>query len=218
MKRPRAVLFDLDGTLADTAPDLVDALNRVRVTRGMAPVPEAQVRPAVSKGGAAMLRAGVPEVADADRTWLADFLDSYRAHIFVRSGLFDGMAHVLDVLDDQRVAWGIVTNKPAWLTDPFMAAIALDRRAGVVVSGDTLPVKKPDPAPVLHACAALGVPPADAVMIGDDRRDIDAARGAGAASVIAAWGYIGADERPGEWQADASAATPRDLLALFGLR
>jgi 2-phosphoglycolate phosphatase len=218
LKRPLAVLFDLDGTLVDSAPDLVDALNRVRVSLNRAPVPEAQVRPAVSKGGMAMLRAGIPEIPDAEHTLLERFLATYRENICVRSALFDGVAEVLAVLEAERIPWGIVTNKPEWLTTPLLAALALDTRIAALVCGDTLPVRKPDPAPVRHACEVIGVLPADTAMVGDDRRDIDSARGAGALAVIAAWGYIGADESPLEWAADRSATTPRDLLALFGLR
>jgi phosphoglycolate phosphatase len=212
-----AVLFDLDGTLADTAPDLIAAANRLRKELGRAPVPELAVRNAVSKGGAAMLRAAFTDAPELAPTLLDRYLALYRERICVHTRLFEGMDEVLDRVEAAGRPWGIVTNKPGWLTTPLVAAMGLDRRAGVVVSGDTLAQRKPAPEPVLHACKALGIDPVRALMVGDDRRDIEAAHAAGAASVLVDWGYYGDDELPGEWGAQHRVAHPARLLALLGL-
>lgn len=210
-----AVLFDLDGTLVDTAPDFVDAINRLRAELGHAPVPAAQVQPFVSQGAAAMLRSGVPELDDAGNTGLARFLALYRERICVHSALYPGIAQVLAHIERSRIPWGIVTNKPGYLTAPLLAQMGLDGRSAVLVCGDTLPLRKPDPAPVLHACRALGVAPESVLLVGDDERDIQAARAAGAVSAIAEWGYIGAQATPASWGADHSLAQPVDLLQLL---
>lgn len=210
-----AVLFDLDGTLVDTAPDFVDALNRLRAELGYAAVPATQVQPSVSRGAAAMLRSALPEVADAETAWLARFLALYRERICVHSTLYPGMPEVLERIERARKPWGIVTNKPAFLTAPLLAALGLDRRAAVVVSGDTLPLRKPDPAPVLHACRLLDVAPASTLLVGDDERDIQAARAAGAIAVLAEWGYMTSDATPAAWGADHAVARPLALLPLL---
>lgn len=210
-----AVLFDLDGTLADTALDLLGALNQLRLEHGHGPIPLSTLRPWVSKGGAAMLRAGFRERPDAPETLISRFLEIYAANVAHHTRLFDGVYELLDLLDARGLPWGIVTNKPHFLTVPVLEALRLDGRAAVVVSGDTLPTKKPDPAGVLHACEALGVAPARAALVGDDRRDVDAALNAGAIAVIADWGYIGADESPAAWGAHARIAAPLDFVALL---
>lgn len=212
-----AVLFDLDGTLADTAPDLIAAANRLREELGLATVPEVAVRNAVSKGGTAILRVVFADAPERAATLLERYLALYRERICVRTRLFDGMEELLQRVEAGGRPWGIVTNKPGWLTTPLVAAMGLDRRAGAVVSGDTLAQRKPAPEPVLHACQALGVAPQRVLMVGDDRRDIEAAHAAGAASVLVDWGYYGADELPGEWGAQHRIARPRDLLPLLGL-
>ena len=210
-----AVLFDLDGTLVDTAPDLVDAVNRTRAALGLAPVPEAQVRPHVSRGGMAMLRAGIPEAGEPDQVLLKRFLHIYLEHIFVRSALFPGMDEVLDAIEARGMPWGIVTNKPGWLTTPLLEAMGLDKRTRCAISGDTLPVRKPDPDPVLLACSILGCSPASTLMVGDDLRDVQSANAAGAIAVIAEWGYLGVDEPHSTWGAPYSFASPEGLLALL---
>ena len=212
-----AVLFDLDGTLADTAPDLIAAANRLREQLGRAPVPEAAVRNAVSKGGAAILRAAFVDAPELAPSLLERYLAVYRERIHVHTRLFAGMEDVLARVEAAGRPWGIVTNKPGWLTTPLLAAMGLDRRAGAVVSGDTLAQRKPAPAPVRHACRTLGVAPARAQMVGDARRDIEAAHAAGAASVLVDWGYYGEDEAPGGWGAQHRIARPAQLLALLGL-
>jgi N-acetyl-D-muramate 6-phosphate phosphatase len=213
--RATAVLFDLDGTLVDTAPDLVDAVNRTRAALGLPPVPEAQVRPHVSRGGMAMLRAGIPEAGEPDQRLLQRFLDLYLEHIFVRSTLFPGMPEVLEAIEARGLPWGIVTNKPGWLTTPLLAAMGLAERTRCAISGDTLPVRKPAPDPVLLACRQLGCDPAATLMVGDDLRDVQAGNAAGAISVVAEWGYLGVEEPHSTWGAPYSIATPGELLALL---
>lgn len=209
----RAVLFDLDGTLLDSAPDLIHAANRLRARHGLGTVSVEAFRPQVSKGGRAMLAAAFAHLdADQREALLPQFLDDYRQHCAVDSRLFGGFWEVLDALQAADFRLGIITNKVAWLTTPLLAEIGLSSRFGVVLSGDSLPERKPHPAPVLAACAALGVTPAEAVMVGDDRRDIEAGRAAGCQTLAAGWGYIAADEDIHAWGADAVLDLPRQLL------
>ncbi len=214
---PQAVLFDLDGTLIDSAPDLVAAVQTLCAELG-APLADAEaVRRVVSTGGRAMLRKGLPGVDEAmiDQ-WLPRFLDIYSVAMTVHTRLYDGMREVLDALDARGVIWGIVTNKPGWLARPLLDQMDFFAGSRVLVAGDTLPLRKPDPAPVLHACAHLGIDPAQAVMIGDDVRDVRAGRAAGTATLVAGWGYLDGDD-PGSWQADGVVATPHDLIGALGL-
>lgn len=209
----RAVLFDLDGTLLDTAPDLIRAANRLRAVHGLPAVPAAQVRPFVSKGGRAMIKAAFPDWDEARcAPMLQPFLDLYREQIVVDSALFAGFDETLTALEQRGLALAIVTNKPAWLTLPVLVETGLANRFAVVISGDTLPEKKPHPAPVLEACRLLDIDPARAVMVGDDERDIAAARAAGARSIAVRFGYAGADESPDSWQADAVIDAPWELV------
>lgn len=208
-----AVLFDLDGTLLDTAPDLIRAVNRLRMSLGLAEVPVAQVRPFVSKGGKAMIQAAFPDWDEARREpLLQPFLDFYREQIVVDTALFDGFEETLQALERQRLALAIVTNKPAWLTLPVLEQTRLAHRFAVVVSGDSLPEKKPHPAPVREACRMLGIHASHAVMVGDDERDILSAHAAGAHSIAVRFGYAGADEYPDRWQADAVIDAPGELI------
>ncbi|WP_306581685.1 HAD-IA family hydrolase [Dokdonella sp.] len=214
---PQAVLFDLDGTLIDSAPDLVAAVEALCVELG-APAPDAAaVRRVVSAGGRAMLRKGLPGADDAmlDQ-WLPRFLDLYAVAMTHRTCLYDGIREALDALVARGIAWGIVTNKPGWLAQPLLAQLPLLADSRVLVAGDTLPQRKPDPAPVLHACAQLRIDPARVVMVGDDLRDVRAGRAAGTAALIAGWGYLDGDD-PATWGADAIVATPRQLVQALGL-
>jgi phosphoglycolate phosphatase len=215
---PRAVLFDLDGTLVDTAPDLCNAVNRVLADLGRPAVPLARLREVVSKGGRAMLTVALPDLADdAREPLLAPFLAHYAAALAVDSRTFPGIDDLLAALDARGIAWGIVTNKPEALATGVVAAFGWAQRCAVLVGGDTLPRRKPDPEPLLLACARLGVAPADALYVGDDERDVQAARAAGMPSVAALWGYRLPAEDPLRWGADHAFAAAADLLAAPGL-
>jgi phosphoglycolate phosphatase len=219
MATARALLFDLDGTFADTAPDLAAALNATRAAWQQPPLPFRTIRGHVSHGARALIRLGFGLQPDDPgfeerRRFL---LDHYQQNICRETQLFPGIPALLDALEDQRIAWGIVTNKPSWLTEPLMTALGLRERAGCIVSGDTCARAKPYPDPIEHACRMLGVAPAEAWYVGDARRDIEAARAAGSPSIAALFGYIEADDDPQGWQADHYAETPEQLLALLGL-
>lgn len=211
-----AILFDLDGTLADTAPDLAAALNAMLIADGRAPLPFAAVRPWVSWGAVRLIRLGYGDELDAAR--LAElrrrFLACYEACLCRESRLFPGIDEALAALEFAAVPWGIVTNKPGWLTEPLLAALGLGGRAGTVISGDTLPFAKPHPMPLLHAARELGVPASQCIYVGDNVRDIEAGRAAGMYTIAAAWGYIPADDDPVAWQADRLMHAPGGLSPL----
>lgn len=210
----RAMLFDLDGTLADTAPDLAAAANRMRALRGLAPVPLELLRPVASHGARGLLRVAfekTPEHTDYN-AMRDEFLSCYEAALAVHSRLFDGMPEVLDALERRGIAWGIVTNKAMRFTDPLATLLGLSPRAGAIVGGDTTPFSKPDPAPLLHAARLLELAPTDCIYVGDDLRDIVAGRAAGMYTVAAGWGYGSA---PADWEADTVLADPRELLTLI---
>lgn len=213
------VLFDLDGTFADTAQDLAFALNETLRHYGKAPLPFAQIRPVVSHGGVALIKLGfglIPDDADYPPR-RAHLLQVYQDNIARETRLFDGMEQVINSLEAAGIPWGIVTNKPSWLTDPLMAALGMTERAGAIVSGDTCAHPKPHPAPVEHACRLIGVPPRHCVYIGDAKRDIDAGRAAGSPTVAALFGYLLPDEDPAHWQADHQIHHALELLPLLGL-
>ena len=214
---PRAVLFDLDGTLVDSAPDLVVAVQSLCAELGAPPPDAERVRKVVSSGGRAMLRAGLPGADDAmvDQ-WLARFLDIYSANMAVHTRLYEGMSEVLALFESGGIAWGIVTNKPGWLTWPLLDLLQLRQRCAAVVTGDCLPVRKPHPAPVLRACELIGVTATACVFVGDDLRDVQAGRAAGVRTIAAAWGYLDGGD-PASWQADHIVATPLDLPHVLGL-
>jgi len=200
----RAVLFDLDGTLADTAADLAAALNRVRADRRLPPLPIATLRPHASDGTRGMLDAGLG-VTREHPEWdvLKDtFLDYYSAAIAVHTRLFAGAEDVLAEIERRGLAWGIVTNKASRFTLPLLEQLALASRANVVVCGDTTPHGKPHPAPLLHALTRLGLDAAGCVYVGDAERDVAAARAAGMPSLVARYGYIGSDVLPESWKPD----------------
>ena len=210
----RTVLFDLDGTLLDTAPDLADALNTVLVEEHRAPLPYEEIRGVVSHGGMALIRLGfgIPP-ADPDFEPLRQrLLEIYRANIASKTRPFPGMTELLDELERRGLNWGVVTNKPGWLTDPLMRQLALYDRAVCVVSGDTLNERKPHPAPMLHACEQAGSLPAQCVYVGDAERDIEAGNNAHMHTLVALFGYFMTDDRPLEWQADGSISHPLELL------
>lgn len=209
-----AVLFDLDGTLVDTAPDLTFSLNELRRRRGLPPVAEEAARAQASHGSQGLIRLGfgVSE-EDADFPGLrAEFLDIYTACMTERSGLFPEMAELLDALEGRGIAWGVVTNKPRRLTEPLLGHLGLMARAGSVVSGDTCAHAKPHPQPVLHACAEMDLAPQGCLYVGDAERDVAAARAAGMPTLVAMWGYLGANDRPETWGAAGFIASPAGLL------
>jgi len=210
-----AVLFDLDGPLVDTAPDLVRAVNRVRTDRGLDPLPFAALRPYASHGARGLLAAGMavtPE--DADYVALRDaFLDHYAAALCIESALFEQMESLLAAIEARALRWGIVTNKASRFTAPLLDALGLARRAATVVCGDTTAHAKPHPAPLLHAAAELGVRPERCIYVGDAERDIAAGIAAGMHTIVARYGYIQPDEFPDAWPADGHIAEPVALLA-----
>jgi 2-phosphoglycolate phosphatase len=214
-RQPQAILFDLDGTLADTAPDLAQALNKLRLERGLEPAPYESLRPYASAGARGLIGAGLdltPEAAEYEALRVA-FLNNYEAAIAVHSRLFDGVPELLAQLDHSGIAWGIVTNKAMRFTDPLVPLIGLGH-AACVVSGDTTPHAKPHPAPLLEAAQRLGKAPEQCWYVGDDMRDIQAGRAAGMVTIAAAWGYCGSDG-PTEWNAHAIAQEPLELLQLI---
>lgn len=212
----RAVLFDLDGTLADTAPDLAAALNRLRVDQGLEPLPLERLRRFASAGARGLVHAGFG-VKPGDEEYEAlreAFLEAYRERTCVETRLFPGIAELLEELGRRSIAWGIVTNKATRFTDRVVEALGL--APACVVSGDTTPHIKPHPAPMQHALEQLRVPAADCVYLGDDLRDIQAAHAAGMRGIAVEWGYHHPEHAgPSDWKADAVIAHPRDLIALL---
>ena len=215
---PRAVLFDLDGTLADTAPDLAAAVNLLRTARGMEPTPYAILRPTASAGARGMIGAafGLTPADDGYEELRVQWFDNYQNAMAVHSSLFPGVRELLDGIATGGMQWGIVTNKPARFTDPLVGLIGL-KDAGCVVSGDTTGYAKPHPAPLLEGARRLGVEAQDCWYVGDDLRDIEAGRAAGMRTVACSWGYCGAID-PARWGADLLLESPLALLdALRGV-
>ena len=213
-KYPAAVLFDLDGTLVDTAPDMVAALCRLCIENGLPETDYAAARPHVSNGSLALVKLAFGD--DLEQTNLARlrqrFLELYAENVCVHSHLFAGMPEVLEYLSANRVSWGIVTNKPGALTAPLVKALTLSTRASCVISGDTLAKSKPDPLPLLHASELMNIHPGRAVYIGDSIRDIQAGNAAGMQTVSANYGYIVPGDDPSLWQADDSIDNPLSLI------
>jgi phosphoglycolate phosphatase len=211
---PRVVLFDLDGTLLDSAPDFVATVDRMRAARGLGPIAPDALRPYVSRGARAMLGAAFPQAGQAEReSWLPGFLEIYRSEIGRHGRPFDGVPALLAALERDGAKWGIVTNKPEYLARDILPHCGWETRCAVLIGGDTLAERKPHPLPLLTAAEWMGVAPADCVYVGDDERDIVAARAAGMRSVAALWGYRLAGEVPAEWGADALVERPAQLLA-----
>lgn len=211
----KCVLFDLDGTLLDTAPDLLAALNTVLAAEGREHLTLAQARHTVSDGSAGMLAFAFgteQSAADLQRR-RAMFLDYYRANISRHSCLFESMSDVLDRLEAQGIPWGIVTNKLEYLTFPLLVALDLHTRPACIVCGDTLPVAKPHPEPLLLAAQRCAVAPAQCLYIGDAERDMVAGREAGMRTLIAEWGYLNANNAHHGWSADGLIGHPAELLA-----
>jgi phosphoglycolate phosphatase len=215
----RAVLFDLDGTLADTAPDMARTVNVMLERRCLAPVALAVVRPHVSKGARGMIGAafGIGP-GHADFAAMRDeFLEIYAVHLCIETRLFPGMPELLDRIERHGRAWGVVTNKFERFARPVMAGLGLAERAAVVVGGDTCTRAKPHPDPLLHAAAILAIEPSAVLYVGDDERDVQAARAAGMPVVAAGYGYLGDGRGPAEWGADGIAASPAEIASYAGL-
>jgi len=212
LQAPRAILFDLDGTLADTAPDLAAAVNLLRTERGLEPTPYAVLRPTASAGARGMIGAAfglTPQDAGYEELRVQWF-NHYQAAMAVHSTLFDGVPDLLAGIADSGMAWGIVTNKPARFTDPLIPQIGL-QHAGCIISGDTTAHAKPHPAPLFEAARRLGLAPEQCWYVGDDLRDVEAGRAAGMVTVACNWGYCGSLE-PTSWGADYQLDTPFALL------
>ncbi|HWS69178.1 MAG TPA: HAD-IA family hydrolase [Steroidobacteraceae bacterium] len=210
----RLVLFDLDGTLVDTADDLAAALNRCQSLRGLPPTPPQELRPWTSHGARGLIQRGFGlEPADAGYEDLrAEFLDHYEQALCVHSRLYDGIEQTLAAIEASDRRWGVVTNKPARFTRPLLRALGLERRAACVVSGDTAARPKPDPAPILRALAECRCEASASLYVGDDLRDVQAGRAAGVGTVVAAYGYSASIEDVSNWNADLVIDRPQDLL------
>lgn len=209
-----AVLFDLDGTLVDSAPDLAGAVNLLRERRGLASLPYERLRPGVGSGARGMIGLGFG-LAPGDEGFepLRDeFLAVYERGLLERTAVFAEMAPVLDAIEAAGLPWGIVTNKAERFTFPVVRGLGLDTRAGAVVCGDTTPHSKPHPAPLLEAARRMAVEAAACVYVGDDLRDVQAGRGAGMRTLAAGWGYLGHGESIERWGADALLDRPGALL------
>jgi len=200
-----AVLFDLDGTLADTAPDMALTVNAMLARRGMQAVPIQKVRPHVSQGARGMIVAAFGVASDHPDypAMREEFLDIYAGNLCIDTALFPGMAELLDDLEARAIGWGVVTNKFERLARPVIEGLGLAGRAAVIVGGDTCARSKPFPDPLLHAAATMGVQPARTLYVGDDERDVRAARAAGMPVVVAGYGYLGDGPPPSLWGADA---------------
>jgi phosphoglycolate phosphatase len=212
----RAVLFDLDGTLADTAPDLAAALNRLREEQGLAPLALERVRPFASAGARGLVHVGFgAKPGDSEYEALREaFLEFYRDRPCVETRLFPGIAELLQELARRSLPWGVVTNKATRFTERILATLKL--APDCVVCGDTTEHLKPHPAPMLYAAEQLSLPPQDCTYLGDDLRDIQAARSAGMRAIAVGWGYHHPDTGgPGTWQADAVISKPEDLIGLL---
>jgi N-acetyl-D-muramate 6-phosphate phosphatase len=208
------ILFDLDGTLLDTAPDMIGALNTLRKEQSLPALPSETLRGSVSHGSAAMISAGFNLTPDDETFTLLQqrFLEIYQNNIAVETRLFPGMETVIDTLDQKKIAWGVVTNKPSWLTEPLLQTLNLAQRCACIISGDSLPEKKPDPKPLLHGCEIAGGQARQSLYIGDAQRDIEAGNRAGMQTMLANWGYIGEQDCPDDWQADHIIQDPLEIL------
>lgn len=214
----RAVLFDLDGTLIDSAPDLGAAADKMRLDRGLPSLPYERYRLMAGAGARGMLGVGFgltpesPEFA----AMREEFFQNYERCMTERTYAFEGVTQLIDSLQSAAMPWGVVTNKSMRFTDPLTRQMPLFAKAGAIVSGDTTPHAKPHPAPLLEAAARIGLAPEHFVYVGDDERDIIAGRAAGMKTVAACYGYLGASSETLHWQADAQINSPLELLQLLG--
>jgi N-acetyl-D-muramate 6-phosphate phosphatase len=213
----RAVLFDLDGTLIDSAPDLGAAADKMRTDRGMPSLPQALYRPMAGAGARGMLGVAfgiTPESAGFDAL-REEFYVNYETRMLDSTFIFGGVPELVEALCARGLGWGVVTNKSARFTDPLTRAIPLFASAGAIVSGDTTPFAKPHPEPLFEAARRLGVDPARCVYVGDDHRDMIAGRAAGMQTVAATYGYLGDAADSTQWEANAAIASPMELLQVL---
>ncbi|NHC61775.1 phosphoglycolate phosphatase [Paenalcaligenes suwonensis] len=214
MTTSKLVLFDFDGTLVDSAPDLAAAVNRLRHDRNLPPLPYELLRPVASHGARGLLGTGLGlDTEHADYPIVRQqFLDYYAEDITTLSHLFSGVETMLDGLKEHNLPWGIVTNKALGLTKPIMAKFELNHDCKVLVGGDSTPYLKPNPASLLLATSTYGIAPEHCIYVGDDLRDIQAGKAAGMPTIVAAYGYCKDDASVSEWGADAIAHSPEELL------
>jgi phosphoglycolate phosphatase len=214
-KSVRAVLFDLDGTLLDTAPDLADALNYVLQQEQRQPLSFEIIRPAVSNGAEGLMRLGFGDSLDKEKSeqLRKELIAYYQENLCKKTTLFDGMSELLTAFKWRKISWGIVTNKPAYLTGPLTEKLGLNRQTDCIISGDTTAHSKPHPEPILHACKQLNRTPNECIYIGDAQRDIEAGNRAGMRTVIAKYGYIANFDALNSWDADGIIDHPESLLS-----
>ena len=211
----KAVFFDLDGTLVDTAPDMVGALQELQRYHGVDPVPYELGRSHVSNGAMGLLTLAFPdEMITPDSVLMCDFIERYSEQVCDQSIVFEGLYDLLDSLDDAELPWGVVTNKPSHLTNPILETLELADRSVCTISGDTLPTRKPDPAQLIHACTLSDLSPEDCIYVGDAVRDIEAGSRAGMATIAAGYGYIVDTDDPRSWGADEYASNPDELAQI----
>ena len=213
----KALLLDLDGTLVNTAPDMVGTLNRVLDNHGCATVEIEHASLLVSNGAKALLEYGLGgRLGDFNMDELIqEFLSDYALHVSDQSHLYDGMLETLELCEHNQVRWGVVTNKPLELARSLMQGLGLLDRCAILLGGDSLPVKKPDPVPLLHCCLVLELAPSECIYVGDHQRDIEAGRAAGMDTAAALWGYINTDQNPDQWQARYLVNTPHGLHTMI---
>lgn len=215
--RLRAVLFDMDGTLLDTAPDFIAVAQAMRLARGLNPVPDQQIRDVVSGGARAMVLSAfdVDPMSDEFETLRLEFLERYQSHCAVYSRLYDGMEQLLQDIEQAKLIWGVVTNKPLRFAEPIMQQLGLASRSSVLVCPDHVSRSKPDPEPMLLACRKLQLDPSTVLFVGDDLRDIESGRAAGSKTAAVRYGYIHPDDNPGLWGADVVVDNPLELRSVL---
>ncbi|HCL75276.1 N-acetylmuramic acid 6-phosphate phosphatase MupP [Stutzerimonas nitrititolerans] len=215
--RLRAVLFDMDGTLLDTAPDFIAVAQAMRMARGLAAVADKQIRDVVSGGARAMVLAAfdVDPMSDEFETLRLEFLERYQEHCAIASHLYDGMEQLLADIEQANLLWGVVTNKPLRFAEPIMQQLNLASRSAVLICPDHVSKSKPDPEPMVLACSKLGLDPASVLFVGDDLRDIESGRAAGSKTAAVRYGYIHPEDNPDHWGADVVVDHPLELRAVL---
>ena len=213
----KALLLDLDGTLVDTAPDMVGSLNRVLKHHDQAPADVQQASKIVSNGGRALINFGFGEHLPVEQTdaLVEEFLLDYQQHVCDQSFVYQGLHDVLEYCEQQNLRWGVITNKPLHLASELLSGLDLLERCAILLGGDSLPVKKPDPVPMLHTCMVLNLAPSECLYVGDHQRDIQAGKAAGMDTAVALWGYIHETQTPSDWQADYLLQSTAGLLQLI---